>query len=153
MIARTWRGSVSAPDAERYTEYLRRTGLAAYAATPGNLAVFGLRRLADERADFLLISLWDSHAAVRRFAGSAPDRAIFYPEDDRFLVRRDEHVDHFEVVHLSGGGADAVEPASRKSLLQRLIGWWLGRGVPNLRGAPGRLDRAGSVGLSYVRLP
>lgn len=153
MIARTWRGSVSAPDAEPYTDYLRRTGLAAYAATPGNLAVFALRRLSDERADFLLISLWDSLAAVRRFAGQAPDRAVFYPEDDHFLIERDEHVDHFDVVHLSGGGVDEVEPAAPESLLQRLIGWWVGRGVTNLKDAPRRSETAGPFPFSYVRLP
>jgi hypothetical protein len=27
---------------------------------------------------------------------------VFYPEDDRFLVDRDEHVDHFEVVFQDG---------------------------------------------------
>ena len=47
---------------------------------------------------FLLVTLWESEEAIRRFAGDTPGRAVFYPEDDRFLVDRDEHVDHFEVV-------------------------------------------------------
>jgi hypothetical protein len=25
-------------------------------------------------------------------------RAVFYPEDDRFLISRDDQVDHYEVV-------------------------------------------------------
>ena len=36
---------------------------------------------------------------MRGFAGDDIGRAVFYPEDDRFLVERDDHVDHFEVVH------------------------------------------------------
>jgi hypothetical protein len=36
--------------------------------------------------------------AVRRFSGVDPERAVFYPEDDRFLVARDDRVTHFEVV-------------------------------------------------------
>jgi hypothetical protein len=41
--------------------------------------------------------------AVRRFAGDEPDRAVFYPEDERFLVERGERVEHFEVVHQTAG--------------------------------------------------
>lgn len=99
MIARTWRGWTRAEDAERYLEYLHQTGLAAYQATPGNRGVTALRRIEDGRAEFLLVTLWDSMEAVRGFAGADPDRAVFYPEDDRFLVARDEHVTHYEVIY------------------------------------------------------
>ncbi len=102
MIARTWRGSVRADDAESYLDYLRGTGLAAFAATPGNLGALALRRIIGGRAEFLLISFWESDEAIRGFAGDDAARAVFYPEDERFLVERDEHVDHFEVVHRSG---------------------------------------------------
>jgi heme-degrading monooxygenase HmoA len=46
-----------------------------------------------------LLSLWDSKDAVRAFAGDDIEKAIFYPEDERFLIGRDEHVSHYEVVH------------------------------------------------------
>lgn len=107
MIARTWRGAVRAHDAESYLEYLKRTGFAAFASTPGNVAALGLRRRVCDRAEFLLISLWDTEEAVRRFAGEHPERAVFFPEDDRFLIERDDHVDHFDVVHLFGSGRTA----------------------------------------------
>lgn len=99
MIARTWRGATRAADAERYVEYLHATGFPGYAGTEGNRGVLALRRIEGERAEFLLVTLWDSAEAVRRFAGDAPERAVFYPEDDRFLVDRDEHVRHYEVVY------------------------------------------------------
>lgn len=102
MIARTWRGFTKAEDADAYVEYLEKTGFREYRATPGNLGVLGLRRLAGGRAEFLLLTLWESEAAVRRFAGDDPSRAVFYPEDERFLVAKDEHVDHFEVVYREG---------------------------------------------------
>ncbi|MFL5575298.1 MAG: antibiotic biosynthesis monooxygenase family protein [Gemmatimonadaceae bacterium] len=99
MIARTWRGTTRAEDADAYLEYLRRTGLAEYERTPGNRGVMALRRVAGDRADFLLLSLWESEEAARRFAGGADaERAVFYPEDDRFLIEREERVTHFEVV-------------------------------------------------------
>lgn len=99
MIARTWRGATAARDADAYLDYLHRTGLAEYAATPGNLGVLALRRSDGDRAELLLLSLWESMDAVRRFAGPEPERAVFYPEDDRFLVDRDLHVTHYEIAH------------------------------------------------------
>ena len=104
MIARTWRGATSAADAEAYLDYLRRTGLAAYADTPGHRGTLALRRVVDGRAEFFLVSLWESEEAIRRFAGDELGRAVFYPEDDRFLVGRDHHVDHYDVVFQSERG-------------------------------------------------
>jgi heme-degrading monooxygenase HmoA len=98
MIARTWQGSTNAEDGEAYLEYLRRTGFPEYQATQGNVGVLGLRRVVDGRAEFLLISLWDSEDAIRRFAGDDIEKAVFYPEDERFLIEKDEHVRHYEVV-------------------------------------------------------
>lgn len=106
MIARIWQGATAAADGEEYVEYLRETGFTEYAGTPGNRAVLGLRRVRDGRAEFLLLTLWDSEEAIRRFAGPEPGRAVFYPEDERYLVERGETVNHWEVVHHS----DAVEP-------------------------------------------
>ena len=36
--------------------------------------------------------------AVKRFAGEAFDRAVFYPEDDRFLIDRETTASHYEVI-------------------------------------------------------
>jgi heme-degrading monooxygenase HmoA len=98
MIARTWRGATRAEDAEAYLGYLHETGFGGYLATPGNMGVLGLRRVDGPRAEFVLISLWDSEAAIRRFAGPDVDRAVFYPKDAQFLIEKDERVTHFEVV-------------------------------------------------------
>ena len=98
MIARTWWGATRAGDADAYLAYPEATGLAAYRATPGNLGAYALRRVADGRAEFLLVSFWESEAAVHAFAGDDGERAVFYPEDDRFLVERHAHVTHYEVV-------------------------------------------------------
>ena len=98
MIARTWAGTTRAADAAAYLEYLHATGLAAYRATPGNRGVLALRRIEGERAEFLLLTLWDSVEAIQAFAGKDMEKAVFYPEDERFLVDRGERVNHYEVV-------------------------------------------------------
>ena len=98
MIARTWRGAVRREDADRYVEYLEATGIPAYRGTAGNRGAWILRRDAGGLTEFVTLSFWDSLEAVEGFAGSDPDRAVFYPEDDRFLVERDLHVTHYELI-------------------------------------------------------
>jgi heme-degrading monooxygenase HmoA len=99
MIARAWRGVTRAEDADEYLEYLHATGLSAFRAAPGNQGVLALRRIDGGRAEFLLFSLWDSPGAIRGFAGDDPEQAVFYPEDERFLLERGERVRHYEVVY------------------------------------------------------
>ena len=97
MIARIWKGAVRRGDGDDYARYMRETGVAAYAATPGNRGVWMLRRDVEDRTEFVMFTLWDSLAAVRGFAGEDYETAVFYPEDDRFLVERDLTTSHYEV--------------------------------------------------------
>ena len=98
MIARTWRGLTRAADKDTYYEYLRKTGLPGYRATKGNQGVWVLRRVADGKAEFLLISLWESWDAIKAFAGPDFERAVYYPEDRKFLLELEPHVRHYEVL-------------------------------------------------------
>lgn len=97
MLARIWRGATTAADADAYLAYLHETGVSEYRRTPGNRGVIVLRRVVQDRADFLLLTMWESEDAVRRFAGDDMGRAVFYPQDDRFLIARDLRVEHYEV--------------------------------------------------------
>lgn len=97
MIARTWKGAVRREDADAYAAYMRDTGVPGYAQVPGNRGVWMLRRDAGERTEFLMFTLWDSLDAIRTFAGSDHETAVFYPEDDRFLVERETTSTHYEV--------------------------------------------------------
>jgi heme-degrading monooxygenase HmoA len=99
MIARIWRGATAADRADEYVEYLRRTGLADYRATPGNHGVSVLTHTEGDRTDFTLISYWESIESIKAFAGDQPEVARFYPEDDDFLIDRELTVEHHEVVH------------------------------------------------------
>ena len=98
MIARIWRGAVRRKNGDAYAEYMRGTGLREYRETPGNHGAFMLRREEGELTEFVMLTLWESLEAVKAFAGDDPERAVFYPEDDRYLVERDLTVRHFEVL-------------------------------------------------------
>src|SRR5438094_2706510 len=86
MIARIWRGRTRESDQNTYFEYLQRTGLKDYASTSGNRGVWVLRRVYEGKAEFTLISLWDSWDAIKAFAGSEYEPAVYYPEDKKFLL-------------------------------------------------------------------
>jgi heme-degrading monooxygenase HmoA len=98
MIARIWSGATRATDGDAYLDYLHATGFPEYRATPGNRGVLTLRRIVSDRAEFVLLTLWESEEAIRRFAGDDIGRAVFYPEDERVLIDRGERVRHYEVV-------------------------------------------------------
>jgi heme-degrading monooxygenase HmoA len=98
MIARTWHGAVRSEDAERYYQYLLDTGLRDYERAPGNRGVHVLRRVDGDVAHFLLLTLWESWDAIRAFAGADPEKARYYPEDERFLLELEPTVTHYEVL-------------------------------------------------------
>ena len=98
MIARTWHGVTDASKSDEYLEYLNETGVPEYQATEGNLGVYVLRRIEDDKAHFLLLTLWESADAIKKFAGSDMEKARYYPEDDKFLLELEPMVTHYEVM-------------------------------------------------------
>jgi uncharacterized damage-inducible protein DinB/heme-degrading monooxygenase HmoA len=114
MIARSWDGLTKSKLADPYADYIKQTGFRDLAGTSGNRGVFLLSRREGEATRFRVMSLWDSMDGIRRFAGEDPERARYYPEDERFLDALPPHVEHFEVVASCGGrpaGAEAAELA------------------------------------------
>ena len=97
MIARIWHGAVAQSDSDAYAQYMQNTGVAGYISVPGNRGVWMLRRDVDDKTEFVMFTLWESMEAIEAFAGQDPEQAVFYPEDERYLVERDEVVSHFEV--------------------------------------------------------
>ena len=66
--------------------------------TPGNVGFYVMQRPAGDHDEILTLSLWDSEDSIRAFAGTDISRAVLYPEDDGWLIGRDLHADHWEVV-------------------------------------------------------
>ncbi|HET6972113.1 MAG TPA: hypothetical protein VFH92_13380 [Phenylobacterium sp.] len=103
MILRRWTGRIRTADKAEYADYIRKTGGDDYLSTPGNLGwqmVF--RDLPDGISEVSTLSWWTGTDAIRAFAGEDVAVARYYPQDDRFLVERPRHVDHFEVAEGSG---------------------------------------------------
>lgn len=99
MIVRTWRGITREADKDIYYEYLQKTGLPDYRATKGNQGVWVLRRVFNGKAEFLLITLWESWEAIKAFAGPDYEKAVYYPEDRKYLLELEPNVTHYEVLN------------------------------------------------------
>lgn len=105
IILRKWSSRIRTADEDMYVAYIAETGLTDYKNTPGNLGYQMLMRtLGDGVSEVTTLSWWRDMDSVRGFAGDDPERAVYYPEDDRFLLDRPEFVEHHRVfageVHL-----------------------------------------------------
>ncbi|MGA2376739.1 MAG: hypothetical protein ABSF72_14555 [Candidatus Sulfotelmatobacter sp.] len=99
MIARIWQGRTRPGMGEAYLSYLEKTGLKEYQATKGCNDVLVLTRQIGDVTEYVLITLWESIEAVRRFAGPEPELAVYYPDDDRYFPEKERtpNVRHYEV--------------------------------------------------------
>jgi heme-degrading monooxygenase HmoA len=61
-----------------------------YRRTRGNKAAYILRRQDGDRTEFITLTFWDSIDSVKAFAGEQYGRAVFYDQDDHYLIAREE---------------------------------------------------------------
>jgi antibiotic biosynthesis monooxygenase (ABM) superfamily enzyme len=105
VIARVWRGATLGEDADAYAAYIEASAMKPARSLPGLRGTLVLRRLNAGYAEFETILLFDSMDDVKAFAGDDLDQAVFFPEDDRYLVQRDLEVAHYEVdLEIQGPG-------------------------------------------------
>jgi hypothetical protein len=90
LIARVWKGATLAENADAYAAYLRTQ-------LPPDRGTLVLRRLRGGYAEFETILLFESTDDVRAFAGDEHEQAVFFDEDDRYLVERELVVRHYDV--------------------------------------------------------
>lgn len=105
LIARTWHGRTTAGQADEYLKFLIERAIPDYQSVAGNRGVTILRRIEDDAAHFLILTLWESRAAIESFAGADIEQAKYYDEDQEFLLEFEPTVTHYEVC--------AVVPADR----------------------------------------
>jgi heme-degrading monooxygenase HmoA len=99
VIARSWSAETSPERAADYVRLLKAKVLPVLAAIEGHRGAYVLERVvAGERAEILVITLWESMDAVRKFAGDEPDRAVVTEEVRSILTRFDQDVKHYEVL-------------------------------------------------------
>lgn len=102
MIARRWHGRVLARKAPEYLQLMRDVAIPDYRSIAGNRGAWCLHRTEGEVLHVEMLSFWSNEAAIRAFAGEDIAAAKYYEFDDLFLIEKEPHVLHFELISGSG---------------------------------------------------
>ena len=97
MIARHWRGWTKRHDADTYEALLRNKVLPDLKAIAGYRGGYVLRNDGPEESEFVVVNLFDSLDAVRKFAGPDYVIAVFEPEAKRLLSKFEPTAVHYDV--------------------------------------------------------
>jgi heme-degrading monooxygenase HmoA len=97
MISRHWKGTVRPGQAESYVRHLQRDTFPQLAAIPGFVRASILRREVEAGTEFQVVTIWESLAAVRAFAGPDSEAAVVPPIVAAMMVNYDQRVLHYEV--------------------------------------------------------
>lgn len=97
MLARHWRGWTAVEDATAYENLLRNKVLPELSKIKGYQGGYVLRSDRPEAVEFVVINLFESLDAVKRFAGSDYETAVFEPEAKRLLCRIEPFAHHYDV--------------------------------------------------------
>lgn len=97
LIARAWHGRTDVLKADEYLKFLIERAVPDYQSIAGNRGVTILRRRQGAEAHFLIITQWESRAAIAAFAGVDIEQAKYYAEDQAFLLEFEPTVTHYEV--------------------------------------------------------
>ena len=98
-IMRLWHGAAAIEKADEYEKFMIERAAPDYSSVEGLVKLYFQRKNEEKKAHFLLVTLWDSIESVKRFAGDNPEIAKYYPEDDDFLLEKEEHVSMYEVFY------------------------------------------------------
>lgn len=99
MILRMWRAQSTLENADRYIQHATKRVFPALRAIQGHRGAYLLRRNVGDTAELVVLTLWESMEAVRKFAGAEPNCAVVEPEARAALTSFDDSVTHFEVIY------------------------------------------------------
>jgi uncharacterized protein len=99
MIVRMWKAQSTSSGADEYIQHATKRVFPKIRAIEGHRGEYLLRREVEGGVELVVLTFWESMEAVRRFAGTEPDKAVVDPEARAVLTAFDEFVIHYEVVH------------------------------------------------------
>ena len=99
MVIRTWHGRTRLSDGDEYEAFMKERAAPDYGSAEGLKTLLFTRRNEADVSHFLLVTVWDSIDSVKKFAGENPEIAKYYPEDDDFLLEKEEYSQNYHVFH------------------------------------------------------
>ena len=98
MIARMWRGFAIPERADDYVKHLQQSVVPELRQIDGFKGIYLLRRESSDGFVFVVLTLWESMEAIRKFAGENPEVAVVAPTARVLFREYDAEVKHFEIV-------------------------------------------------------
>src|SRR5262245_48518184 len=98
MVLRMWKARSTTTQAAAYIEHATKNVFPKIRTIEGHRGEYLLCRQVEGDVELVVLTLWDSMDAVRRFAGAEPDKAVVEPEAQAALTSFDRYVNHFDVV-------------------------------------------------------
>ena len=98
MVLRMWKARSTVKLAADYIEHATKVVFPKVRTIEGYRAAYLLRREVEDGVELVVLTLWESMQAVRRFAGTEPNKAVVEPEARAALTSFDDFVTHYEVV-------------------------------------------------------
>lgn len=96
---RMWKTRTTAEKVDEYVLHATETVFPALKSIEGHRGSFLLRRAGEnDHIEIVVLTLWESMDAIRRFAGDEPTKAVVEPAARKALSDFDDFVTHFEVV-------------------------------------------------------
>ena len=92
---------VEASRADEYAEFMKERAVPDYSSVDGLKKLVFLKDVKADVAHFLLVTHWDSMESVKKFAGENPEKAKYYPEDDEYLLEKEETSALYQVFYES----------------------------------------------------
>ena len=99
VVAREWKGRVTAARSDEYYQYLLE-GVKKVRSTPGNLGVQVMRRNEESAVEYKVISYWESREAIKAFAGQDIEKPRHLPRDREFLLELPTRVLHYDLTYV-----------------------------------------------------
>jgi heme-degrading monooxygenase HmoA len=98
MIERVWSARTTADGASKYAEYFERVVMPELAAIAGYRGARLLQREIEGVMEVVVITLWESLDAIKKFAGDDIDQAVVHDEAAALFTDYERTVRHYEVV-------------------------------------------------------
>lgn len=98
-IMRLWHGEVAIEQADEYEAFMIERAAPDYSSVDGLLNLFFQRKNEETKAHFLLVTIWDSIDSIKNFAGSEPELAKYYEEDEQFLLSKEKNVSMYNIFY------------------------------------------------------
>jgi heme-degrading monooxygenase HmoA len=99
-VVRVWKGQGTPDGVARYSEeHFPERVLPQLRDIDGFLEARVLVRTAEDKAEVVVMTTWESLEAVKAFTGESYERAVVEPAVSELLERFDDEVTHYTIAH------------------------------------------------------